>query len=215
VPAQPVGATPSNLNLFSKGGVYDARETGEAFRDAEGRHATGNGQIHHEAFAMASGEMNEVEYATFLNTSLRLLARHSTPTVISFACIDWRHLADRVAAGRQIFDSVLNICVWVKNNAGMGPFYRSQHEFICVFRNGRGHHRNNVQLGKFGRNRTNVWQYPGVNTLSRQSEEGNLLPLHGCATRKWYLASFLFLWHCSERMYTCRLDTVQRGDRDA
>ena len=141
-------------------------------------HATGNGQIHHKAFAMASGEMNEVEYATFLNTSLRLLARHSTPTAISFACIDWRHLADLVAAGRQIFDSVLNICVWVKNNAGMGSFYRSQHEFICVFRNGRGHHRNNVQLGKFGRNRTNVWQYPGVNALSRQGEEGNLLALH-------------------------------------
>jgi DNA modification methylase len=60
----------------------------------------------------------------------------------------------------------------------MGSFYRSQHELIFVFRNAKASHRNNVQLGKFGRNRTNVWQYPGVNTLSRQGEEGNLLALH-------------------------------------
>jgi hypothetical protein len=60
----------------------------------------------------------------------------------------------------------------------MGSFYRSQHELIFVFRNGKASHRNNVQLGKFGRNRTNVWQYPGVNTLSRQGQEGNLLALH-------------------------------------
>ena len=60
----------------------------------------------------------------------------------------------------------------------MGSFYRSQHELVAVFRNGKKPHRNNVQLGKFGRNRTNVWQYPGVQTLSRQGDEGNLLALH-------------------------------------
>jgi hypothetical protein len=60
----------------------------------------------------------------------------------------------------------------------MGSFYRSQHELIFVFRNGRGQHRNNVQLGQFGRNRTNIWEYPGVNTLSKQGDENNLLSLH-------------------------------------
>jgi hypothetical protein len=70
------------------------------------------------------------------------------------------------------------VCVWTKNCGGMGSFYRSQHELVFVFKNGKGSNRNNVQLGKYGRNRTNVWQYPGVNTLSKQSEEGNLLALH-------------------------------------
>jgi DNA modification methylase len=141
-------------------------------------HATGNGHAHHREFVMASGEMSEVEYLAFLSTSLRLLARYSTPNAISFACIDWRHLPELLGTGKQIFDSVLNICVWVKNNAGMGSFYRSQHEFICVFRNGKGRHRNNVQLGKFGRTRSNVWQYAGANAFSKQSDEGNLLALH-------------------------------------
>ncbi len=81
-------------------------------------------------------------------------------------------------AGKHCFDTLLNLCVWTKDNGGMGSFYRSQHELIFVFRKGRQRHRNNVQLGKFSRNRTNVWRYPGVNTLSRSGEEGNLLALH-------------------------------------
>lgn len=60
----------------------------------------------------------------------------------------------------------------------MGSFYRSQHELVFVYRNGKSSHRNNVQLGRFGRNRTNVWNYPGANTLSRQGDEGNLLQMH-------------------------------------
>jgi DNA modification methylase len=60
----------------------------------------------------------------------------------------------------------------------MGSLYRSQHELVFVFRKGIESHRNNIQLGKFGRNRTNVWRYPGVNTLSRSGDEGNLLALH-------------------------------------
>jgi DNA modification methylase len=68
--------------------------------------------------------------------------------------------------------------VWVKDNGGMGSFYRSQHELVLVFRNGKGPHRNNIQLGQFGRNRTNVWSYPGVQTFSKQGDEGNLLAVH-------------------------------------
>lgn len=88
------------------------------------------------------------------------------------------HAGEILAAGNRAYDALLNLCVWAKDKGGMGSFYRSQHELIFVFRNGKASHRNNVQLGKFGRNRTNVWQYPGVNTLSRQGEEGNLLALH-------------------------------------
>jgi DNA modification methylase len=92
--------------------------------------------------------------------------------------MDWRHPGELLIAGRQTYDPLLNPCVWAKDKGGMGFFHRLQHELIFVFRNGQGSHRNNVQPGRFGRNRTNVWQYPGVCTSSRQGEEGNLLVLH-------------------------------------
>ena len=87
-------------------------------------------------------------------------------------------MGELVAAGKEAYQSLLNVCVWVKNNGGMGSFYRSQHELVFVFRNGKEPHRNNVQLGRYGRNRTNVWEYPGINTLSKSGDEGNLLALH-------------------------------------
>jgi hypothetical protein len=127
---------------------------------------------------MASGEMSEAEFVAFLTTSLRLLIRHSEGSSVHFVCMDWRHMGELLAAGRQIYDALLNLCVWTKNNGGMGSFYRSQHELIFVFRNGKGQHRNNVQLGQYGRNRTNVWEYPGVSTFSKQADEKNLLSLH-------------------------------------
>lgn len=139
---------------------------------------SGNGSIHHPEFAMASGEMNEAEFVAFLSTSLRLLARHSTNGSIHFVCMDWRHASELLAAGNQVYESFLNLCVWVKNNGGMGSFYRSRHELIFVFKNGKGPHRNNVQLGRYGRNRTNIWEYPGVSALSPNGDEGNLLALH-------------------------------------
>ena len=141
-------------------------------------HAGGHGSIHHREFAMASGEMDQEEFIAFLTSSLRLLAKFSTSGSVHFVCMDWRHAEELLAAGKQIYDSLLNLCVWVKNNGGMGSFYRSRHELVFVYRNGKAPHRNNVQLGQYGRNRTNVWEYPGIHTLSRQGDEGNLLALH-------------------------------------
>ena len=141
-------------------------------------HATGNGAIRHREFAMASGEMSEAEFLSFLNNSLRLLANYSANNSVHYICMDWRHVGDLIAVGNQNYDQFLNLCVWVKDKGGMGSFYRSQHELVLVFRKGKGPHRNNVQLGQFGRNRTNVWEYPGIHTLSKQSGEGNLLALH-------------------------------------
>jgi DNA modification methylase len=139
---------------------------------------SGHGSIHHPEFAMASGEMNEAEFVAFLSTSLRLLARHSTSGSIHFVCMDWRHARELLAAGNQVYESFLNLCVWVKNNGGIGSFYRSRHELVFVFKNGKGPHRNNVQLGRYGRNRTNIWEYPSVSALSPNGDEGNLLALH-------------------------------------
>jgi DNA methylase/ParB-like nuclease domain len=141
-------------------------------------HVSGNGSVRHREFPMAAGEMTEFEFVSFLSSSLRLLARYSSNGSIHFVHMDWRHMSELLAAGKQVYDSLLNLCVWVKNSGGMGSFYRSQHELVFVFRNGKGQHRNNVQLGRYGRNRTNVWEYPGVNTFSKQTDEGNLQALH-------------------------------------
>ncbi len=141
-------------------------------------HVCGNGSIKHREFQMAAGEMTEEEFIRFLTSSLGLLVQHSKIGSVSFVCMDWRHTGELLAAGKHSFGGLLNICIWAKDKGGMGSLYRSQHEFIFVFRNGKASHRNNVQLGRFGRNRTNIWHYPGVNTLSRQAGEGNLLELH-------------------------------------
>lgn len=138
----------------------------------------GKGSIHHREFAMASGEMTAAEFVAFLITILGLLSRSSSSGSVHFICMDWRHIAELLAAGNQVYSELLNLCIWIKNNGGMGSLYRSQHELIFVFKNGKGRHQNNVMLGKYGRNRSNVWQYEGANTFSRQGDEGNLLALH-------------------------------------
>jgi DNA modification methylase len=141
-------------------------------------HAGGLGAIHHRPFPMASGEMDGAEFTVFLGQACANLARFSLDGSLHFICIDWRHVEELMAAGRAAYAELKNLCVWVKDNAGMGSLYRSQHELVFVFKQGRDGHRNNVQLGQFGRNRANVWHYPGANSFARCGEEGNLLVLH-------------------------------------
>jgi DNA modification methylase len=92
--------------------------------------------------------------------------------------MDWRHMGELLAAGKRAYTELKNLCVWTKDNAGMGSLYRSQHELVFVFKHGRDPHQNHIQLGRYGRNRSNVWSYPGVNSFSRSGPEGNLLALH-------------------------------------
>jgi DNA modification methylase len=140
---------------------------------------SGKGAVKHEDFKMASGEMDEAQYTKFLTDSLCLLARYTVSGSVHFVFSDWRHQREMLAAGGQSYDTLLNLCIWVKNTGGQGSFYRSRHELVYVFRNGKSRNRNNIQLGKYGRYRTNVWEYPAVRALSQQqSEEGNLLALH-------------------------------------
>jgi len=127
---------------------------------------------------MASGEMDRTQFTSFLSEAFRNLAASSCDGSIHFVCMDWRHIEELTAAGRGVYGELKNLCVWVKDNAGMGSLYRSQHELVFVFKHGRGGHRNNVQLGRFGRNRSNVWDYPGANSFVRSGEEGNLSALH-------------------------------------
>jgi hypothetical protein len=136
-------------------------------------HASGLGAIHHRPFPMASGEMDGAEFTTFLGGAFRNLAAFSVDGSLHFICMDWRHVEELQTAARSAYGELKNLCVWVKDNAGMGSLYRSQHELVFVFKHGRNGHRNNVQLGQFGRNRSNVWHYPGGNSFARCGEEGS------------------------------------------
>jgi hypothetical protein len=103
-------------------------------------HVCGNEAIHHREFAMAAGEMSELEFTAFLNASLRLLARYSRDGSLHYVCMDWRHMHELLTVGRQTYGDLLNLCVWSKNNGGMGSLYRSQHELVFVFKNGKRSH---------------------------------------------------------------------------
>jgi DNA modification methylase len=103
---------------------------------------------------------------------------HSVSGSLAFYFTDWRHMPEILSAGQEVYTELLNLCVWAKGNGGMGSFYRSAHELVFLFKSGTGSHRNNIQLGKFGRYRTNVWNYPRANSLFRSDSEGDLLALH-------------------------------------
>jgi DNA modification methylase len=122
--------------------------------------------------------MSQAEFTSFLARAFALHARHSAHGSLHFICMDWRHMGELIAAGRKVYSELKNLCIWAKDNGGMGSLYRSQHELVFVFKYGRESHRNNVQLGKYGRNRSNVWHYAGANSFSRNGAEGNQLALH-------------------------------------
>jgi DNA modification methylase len=128
---------------------------------------SGLGKVKHREFAMASGEMNTREFTQFLQTVFMRLAEFSSDGSLHFICMDWRHMRELLDAAAKPYREIKNLCVWSKTNAGMGSLYRSQHELIFVFKNGSAPHINNVELGRFGRNRTNVWHYPGASSFGK------------------------------------------------
>jgi DNA modification methylase len=125
----------------------------------------GRGRTKHSEFAMASGEMSSADYVRFLGITLNAAAAVSRDGALHYVCTDWRHIAELLAAARAVYGDTINIAVWVKSNAGQGSFYRSQHEFVGIFRVGQTAHLNNVELGRHGRSRSNVWHYAGVNSF--------------------------------------------------
>lgn len=130
-------------------------------------HVSGLGRTQHREFAMGSGEMSSEAFQRFLFDVFSLLAKHSTDGSIHFQCMDFRHLSEMMAAGMGAYTELKNLCVWAKTNGGMGSLYRSAHELVFVFKSGRAPHVNNVELGKNGRYRTNVWTYAGANSFGR------------------------------------------------
>ena len=119
----------------------------------------------HREFAMASGEMSEDQFAIFLRPFLGRVLDALIPGGVAMVCMDWRHIDQVIVAGKSCGFDLINLCVWNKTNGGMGSLYRSKHELICLFRKPGAPHVNNVELGKHGRYRTNVWDYAGVNSF--------------------------------------------------
>ncbi len=127
-------------------------------------HVGGLGAVKHREFKMASGEMSPAEFEQFLKTVFTNMAEVSINGAVHFICMDWRHIAEVMGAAHGIYSGLKNLCVWNKNNGGMGSFYRSKHELVFVYKVGTDPHVNTVELGTNGRYRTNVWDYAGVNT---------------------------------------------------
>lgn len=125
----------------------------------------GLGQHRHREFAMASGEMQPVQFVAFLTDTLRPLQEFSVDGSLHYLFMDKKHALEILTAGAAVYDKHLDILIWNKTNAGMGSLYRSQHEMIFLFKNGTAPHVNNIQLGATGRYRTNVLTYAGSNTF--------------------------------------------------
>lgn len=130
----------------------------------------GLGKIKHEEFKMASGEMNKSRFTRFLEDVIMNLMKFSKTGSIHYICMDWKHINELSTAGK-LYQEFKQLIIWVKDNGGMGTFYRSQHELIFVYKNGRGKHINNFELGQTGRYRTNVWQYTGMNSVGNRERE--------------------------------------------
>ena len=160
--------------LVGEGQAIDAAFLDPPYNVKINGHANAKGR--HREFAMASGEMSDAAFRTFLEETLGAASAVSRDGAVHYVCMDWRHLDDVSAVGRVVYTDLLNICVWNKSNAGMGSLYRSKHEMVFVFRVGDTPHSNMVELGKHGRNRTNVWDYPSVNSMAGSRRED--LALH-------------------------------------
>jgi DNA modification methylase len=160
--------------VIGEGGRVDAAFLDPPYNVKIGGHAVSAGR--HREFAMASGEMSESEFRTFLADTLGAAARCSRNGAVHFVCMDWRHMDSVSAVGSAAYGELLNLCIWNKSNAGMGSLYRSKHELVFVYRVGTAPHLNMVELGKHGRNRTNVWDYASVNSMRGSRRED--LALH-------------------------------------
>jgi len=128
-------------------------------------HVGNSGKIKHSEFMQASGEMTEGEFTSFLTKAHQNIANYTKDGAVIYSCMDWRHLPKILSATKACGLSMMNLCIWVKDNGGMGSFYRSRHELVLMLKNGTAKHINNVCLGMHGRYRTNVWEYPGVNAF--------------------------------------------------
>ncbi|UVK41213.1 site-specific DNA-methyltransferase [Mesorhizobium sp. AR10] len=131
----------------------------------------GLGKTKHREFAMAAGEMSQDQFTAFLVTALGHMADFSIDGALVYAFMDWRHQFELLSAARTCDLAQHNLCVWNKMSGAMGSHYRSQHELCHIFKNGEAPHLNTVELGRHGRNRTNVWSHPGMSSFGQGRDE--------------------------------------------
>lgn len=154
---------PDRAHMVFADGPYNVKIDG---------HVSGLGKNKHSEFEFASGEMSRPEFTQFQRAVFRHCVMYSVPGSIHYQCMDWRHQREILDAADGVYSDYKQLIVWTKaGNAGMGTFYRSQHELIFVFKSGKAKHTNNFGLGETGRYRTNVWSYPGANTFRKGREK--------------------------------------------
>lgn len=166
---------PSALEVLMQGDVARMVLTDPPFNVPVAGHITKRDTQARE-FPMASGEMTPAEFTAFLTDSLGAAARHAVDGSIHYVFMDWRHIQEVTTAGQTAIGPLKNLIVWAKPNAGMGAFYRSQHELVFVFKKGKAAHVNTFGLGEHGRYRTNVWTYPGASGFHADRQDD--LALH-------------------------------------
>lgn len=137
-------------------------------------HVSGSGKVRHREVVKAAVDKSAAEFTKFLTDALNLLAQNSLNGSFHYICMDWRFIREVLAAGTAAYSELKNLCVWAKDNAERGSLYRSQHELIFVFQNGSNAPRNKVRPGR-RRSRSNVWPYPGSNSISSSTNEGDLV----------------------------------------
>ncbi|RIJ29635.1 site-specific DNA-methyltransferase [Henriciella algicola] len=162
---------PMTIRLLMAGKKAEMVFTDPPYNVAIDGNVCGSGSVKHREFAMASGEMSKAEFTGFLRDTFEVQRRYTTDGSIHFVCMDWRHMGEILAAGEAVYSELKNVIAWVKDNGGMGTFYRSRHELIFAFKNGSGPHINNFELGQHGRYRTNVWHYRGMNSAGANRAE--------------------------------------------
>ena len=139
--------------------------------NVEMKSISGKGKAKHTDFAMAAGEMSRDQFTEFLAAVFALMAAYSVDGSIHYQCIDWRHGLEMQQAGERAYSELKNLIVWNKGSGGMGSFYRSQHEIIYAWKQGKAKHINNFGLGENGRYRSNVWTYPGNNSFHKNRDK--------------------------------------------
>ena len=167
---------PETYQGFSRNFKADAVITDPPYNVKIDGHVGGNGKIKHREFVEASGEMSDEEFYLFLRTACENMAMFSKDGSLHYIWMDWRNIDTLLKAGKSVYTSLKNICVWNKDNGGMGSLYRSKHEFIAVFKHGTKPHTNNIELGKYGRYRTSVWDYKGVNSFGKNQKDLKMHP---------------------------------------
>lgn len=131
----------------------------------------GLGKHKHREFVQASGEMDEAQFTQFLTTSIATLSAFCRDGALLYMFMDWRHQWEILSGIRAANLTMVNMAVWAKTSPALGAFYRSQHELCFIARKGKAQHKNNIDLGRWGRTRSNVWSYAGVNSFGAGRDE--------------------------------------------